>query len=205
MEQIELNIIHNPADTQRMELLCEQLDSQTGVDLSIRFWPAIEGNIAQAHKNIILWAKQTNQQKILIGENDLFFYKSDALKYYLDNEPEDYDLYLGGLYSHYDTLKVQGNIATVRMFSGLHLAITSERFYDNFLKADCSCEAIDIAISRYVDKCGAKIKVCYPYACAQAELPSGNIKGQVYRHRNYFTEESLYGYVKPQKSTQNGL
>ncbi|MBL4651382.1 MAG: hypothetical protein JKY53_00755 [Flavobacteriales bacterium] len=84
--------------------------------------------IAKSHKQIVKWARDQNLKSVLIAEDDLKFTAKGAFEYYIKNEPEDYDLYLGGII--YGTIKGDN---TVNDFSGMHLYKIKQNFYDTFL------------------------------------------------------------------------
>lgn len=87
----------------------------------------VQENINCAHKQIVEWAKEECLSKVLIMEDDISFTDTKAFDYYLQNEPSDYDIYLGGIY-----LGIIKN-GVVDAFTGMHCYIVHERFYDTFL------------------------------------------------------------------------
>lgn len=97
---MELNIIHLPSRLDRLQLLENQLDEQKVRDYKI--WPGILDNdnpkrgIAKAHKQIIRWAKDQGLDSIIIAEDDLKFTAPGAFAFFIENEPTNFDIYLGG-------------------------------------------------------------------------------------------------------------
>lgn len=89
------------------------------------------GNISRAFKQIVRDAKEKNLPFVIIGEQDLQFTAAGAWQYYLDNMPDDFDLYLGGIYSG----QLEGN-RIVNGYSGNTLITVHSRFYDFFLSAN---------------------------------------------------------------------
>lgn len=105
---------------------------------SVRFWPGNtdenvfrSGNINRAFKQIVRDAKKNNLRMVCIGEDDLQFTAQGAWKYYLDNMPEDFDLYLGGIYAG----QLEEN-RIINGYSGNTLITVHEKFYDFFLSAN---------------------------------------------------------------------
>ena len=105
---------------------------------AVRFWPGNYdetvfrcGNISRAFKQIIRYAKQMNLRMVTIAEDDMKFTSAGAWQYYLDNLPDDFDIYSGGIY-HGQLLENR----IVNGYSGNTLITVHERFYDFFLQAD---------------------------------------------------------------------
>lgn len=152
------NIIHNPQRSERLATLKEELFEQ-GITEYI-LWPAImmqppRTGISRAHKQIVAWAKLTNQEEVFILEDDVKFTSPNSYEHFLDLQPEDFDLYLGGIY------RGQIKNGLTENFSALHCYIIHSRFYDTFLSADES-EDID-------NWCAGKGKfvVCNPMIAIQ--------------------------------------
>jgi hypothetical protein len=70
--------------------------------------------IANAHKKIVEYAKKNKLPCIMIGEDDIKFTTAGAFKFFIQNIPEDYHIYLSGI--TYGKLKADN---TVSDFSGL--------------------------------------------------------------------------------------
>jgi hypothetical protein len=128
MEQ--LHIITLPA----RKYLLEKEIARMGIDAV--YWPAIilpnvTTAISRSHKQIVRFAKENNLGDITIAEDDIIFTALSGWKYFLENKPQDFDLYIGGHYSgnHYPD-------NTVKDFTGLTLYTISSIFYETFLKAN---------------------------------------------------------------------
>ncbi len=97
-----LNIIHDSRFFDRYEPLMEELKRQQIGDYKI--WEAITDrktvveSINASHKMIVRWAKENDMEEVLIGEDDLMIPNENGFKYFMDNKPDDYDMYLGGSY-----------------------------------------------------------------------------------------------------------
>lgn len=170
---MELNIIHLEQRKDRFKLLENQLVEQNIV--KYRLWEGIvdknpKRGIAKAHKQIIEWANNQNLPSIIVAEDDIKFTARGAFEYFLQNEPQDYDIYLGGI--------IYGNINSdnsVNDFSGTHLYKINKRFYNTFLSLS---EEKDI--DRSLANKG-KFIVCNPIVAIQHNGFSDNRK----RHQNY--------------------
>ena len=186
-------VIEHPS---RIGMFREQAKTQDQVNFIMYSVPAIirpnpsEG-IAAAHCSIIEQAKREGLDRVTIAEDDCQFFSTLALKHFFDNEPEDYDVYLGGLYAGSEKITPENRI--VGFFCGLHLYTVHHRFYDRFLGSDHHLDSIDNALSRLAMYGGAKIVACYPFAAVQRELVSNNT-GQIFRHKAFFNSKNTLGY-----------
>ena len=153
----------------------------------------IRQNIASNHKIIIEQAKENGLPEVLIFEDDVYFPSKDGFKYFLDNKPDDFDLYLGGIYSGHDKINENNKSINGFYFSGLHCYICHSRFYNTFLSIDTSNEDLDSALGKLTRDGRAKIKVCYPFAAIQRELKSHNT-GAIFYHKLFFNEQNTYGF-----------
>lgn len=125
-----------------------------------QFWDGVEGgkvkaNIHAAHKQIIQHAKEQGWNKVVVAEDDLVWTAPGAWKYFLDNEPPNYDLYVS---SYYSGSHDENNIVTG--LRGLTLYICHSRYYDTFLGLSENIH-LDAAIAMS----GAKV-ICSPMFCA---------------------------------------
>lgn len=202
MDKKYIHVIEHP---ERLGMFKEQLKTQTGVDVIMCHVPAIlrkpssEG-IALAHCGIVRQAKAQEWDKVIIAEDDCQFFSPEALKHFFDNEPDDYDIYLGGLYAGSEKVTAENRL--VKFFCGLHLYMVHSRFYDKFLQSDHYLDSIDNALARYAINGKAVIKACYPFAAVQRELISNNT-GILYRHKAFFNAQNTLGFHKKQQYTKN--
>lgn len=176
MQETTLHIIHPKSRTDRYELLIKQLEEQGITDY--RLWDNPIGQsmkerrslVNSGHRKIVQYAKDNKLPKIIIAENDLTFTDKGAWKYYLDNEPKDYDLYLGMVYI--------GEVKENRLASeasGFTLYTIHERFYDRFLSTPPE-QHIDRAITFFWDK--YKFMLPPKFVCYQNATQSDNTMGR---------------------------
>jgi hypothetical protein len=123
-----------------------------------RIWPAVFDSpickgVSKAHKQIVRCLR--NLPEIIIAEDDIKFPAEDGFEYFLKRKPEDFDLYLGGIY--------RGEIKDGKTtdFSGLHLYIIKQKFYDTFLSINEE-KHLDTELKGKGD-----YHVCYPFAAIQ--------------------------------------
>lgn len=177
-----LNIINLRHREQRKATLIAHLDDM-GIDY--KFWDAVYNpetlaykSITKSHKMIVRDAKEKGLKSVLIGEDDLRFSCSRSFKYFIDNIPEKFHLYLGMIYS--------GTIQDSRItngFAGLQLYIIHESFFDIFLSSPES-KHLDMFLGENCYK--YEYYCCDPFVCYGESGYSDNFK------RNWvFKEEKL--------------
>jgi len=171
---MSLNIIHLKDRKDRLKLLDIQIIEQNIVNYTV--WEGVldkenlKRGIAKAHKQIIEWARNQNLPSILIAEDDVKFTARGAFEYFLQNEPKEYDLYLGGI--TYGNIKSDNSTTD---FAGTHFYKINQKFYDTFLSLP---EEKDI--DRSLANKG-KFIVCDPFIAIQQNGFSDNQK----REQNY--------------------
>ncbi len=163
---------------ERVLSVCEQSKVHK---FSVRFWEGIIAEkgcigVSKSFKKIILWAKESNLDYVIIGEDDLVFSAPGAWQYYLSSMPSDFDLYLGGVY--YAQIE-KGRI--VNGYSGNTLVTIHSRFYD-FILADNINDHLDRWLGNYA--CKYKYLVCEPFVVYQMDGYSDNHRRQT-RHSGY--------------------
>ncbi|MGL4596596.1 MAG: hypothetical protein ACRCYO_03655 [Bacteroidia bacterium] len=174
---MRLHIIHLSQRKDRAVLLENQLRGQGIADYKI--WDGIvdvenpKRGIAKAHKQIVAWARNQNLPAVLIAEDDVNFTASGAFDYFFQKEPQEYDLYLGGII--YGELNSDN---TVDDFAGLHLYKIKEHFYDTFLSLPEEKD-IDRALANK-----GKYSVCNPFVAIQQDGFSDNQKSVQYYERH---------------------
>lgn len=127
-----INIINLAHRVDRRNSAIEQMNSQGAAYM---FWNGIitkerRIGIGLAHKQVVRYAQESNLPMVAIAEDDIKFTHPRSLRYFLDNIPNDFDIYTSGFYTgHMDA------DYTVHKFTGLTLYIVHSRFYDKFLSA----------------------------------------------------------------------
>lgn len=157
-------------------------------DLADQVFPA--KNISRAFKKIVQYAKEERLPSVTIAEDDFVLTSPLSWQYYLENTPDDYDLYLGGLYNG----ELQGN-RICGGYSGHTLITVHERFYDEFLSAkneestgpDCH---LDVWLGQNYSK-EKKFIVCLPFVVKQLGGYSENKKAVM----NYSMYEEPWSYL----------
>lgn len=131
--------------------------------------------ISRSHKECVKIAKEKHSPYVIIIEDDIMFLHKEALLKFqkFHNElPENWDLFLGGMYDG-TPVPISENVARVKdKISGLHLYMVNRNFYDKFLQAD---EAANLDYWVSVEA-NANIYVAYPFLALQYEFYSDNSK-----------------------------
>ena len=189
-----IHVIHDMNHIERGTVFSREILRQEG-KYRFRFCspyydsPVCKG-ISRAHKQIV--HANYDLPEIVIMEDDIHFPAKDGLKYFFDSKPEDFDMYLGGVYSggiiKEKTISSSGETTgyITKNFSGLHLYIIRKRFYDTFLNID-ETHPLDRGMA------GKGIfKVCYPFAAIQHNGFSYNT-GKEEDYTLYLKGRKIYG------------
>ena len=141
----------------------------------------IQNGISRSHKKVVRWAKNTGKEMVCIAEDDCLFTSPNGWKYFIENLPSDFDLYLGGLSTGELTEE-----STVRDFSGLHLYVVHSRFYDTFLSVP-EHKDIDRALAGL-----GRFVVCSPMVAIQRNDYSDHQK----KYQDYSKYWEKYEFLK---------
>jgi len=191
----EYNIVHVinlPERTLRLEGFLKEADRQK---FGVKIWDGqiVPHNakmaINRSHKRIVQYAKDNGLSKICIAEDDCRFFgdQSGAWKYFVDNMPTDFDLYLGMVY----VAQVINNRIT-GTFSGLTIYFVNEQFYDFFLSLPD-----DVHLDRHLGLTSNihKYMVCDKFVAEQDGSKSDNSQ-MTCDYRPYLKGRKIFGDVK---------
>ncbi len=182
--KMRLNIIHLPRRNDRYEHLLGQLAIQDIKEF--QFWDGIEDSempqrgICFAHQRIIQDALDKQLETVLIAEDDLLFTAPGAFRYFIQNVPTSFDLYLGGISDG----KIQ-NDGSTSSFSGLMLYMVHRRFYETMLSFSGD-QHLDTALRER-----GKFYVCDPMVAMQQNGFSDNQKRHM-DHNIFFQGRNLF-------------
>lgn len=156
-----VNIINLPHRVDRRKSATEQMIEQGA---SYMFWDGIMTKerrigIALAHKQIIRDAQRRRLPMVLVAEDDIKFTHPNALKYFIQNIPRDFDIYLSSYYSGAANENYE-----LKKFNGMTMYICAARYYDTFLGAEDRYH-IDTALGLM----GGKFVVCPKFVCYQIQ------------------------------------
>jgi len=171
MELPTINIINLKKRTDRHESVIRQMNMEKA---PYKIWEGIETTpakigISRSHKKIIQWAKDNALSFVVIAEDDLQFTGTGAYRYFIENMPIDFDLYLGG---YYGGLPDEYNV--MKKFNGTTLFICHSRYYDTFLSVN-----ENINLDNALSMTEGKFVVCPKFVCKQAPGYSDNLKKEM--------------------------
>lgn len=184
-----LNIIHDSRYFERMVFLLEELNKHGITDYKI--WEAITDrktvveSINASHKMIVQWAKDNGMDEVLIGEDDLMFTHPEGFKYFMDNKPKEYDVYIGGSYLIDNRINYVKPHVKVPAWAGNQLVIINSRYYDTFLSLpdEAHIDSVQQSMGEYF--------LCFPMVALQRPCKSANHGGEVVNYNPVIPE----GYI----------
>lgn len=160
---------------------------------------AVFRGINLAHKSIVRLAKENGLKSVTIAEDDICFLGKGAWQYYLDNMPEDFDMYLGMVYE--GKIGEDNRLLTDPFtFSGLTLYTVHERFYEKFLSVK-QMDHIDKSLGALAGE--YKFYVCDKFVCKQLNGYSDQKKKDC-KYDHYLKGRKLFGQVE-YKDTVNKI
>lgn len=193
----KINVLSLPHRMDRKDHIRTEFKKQGIIDYEfhsgIIHEPSFIG-IQRAHKSIVRKAKEEGLSQIVIAEDDIIFSDKNAYRYYIENTPTDYDLYMGCIY--YGNIK-QNN--TVDDFSSLILYTIHERYYDTFLATDETGHLDRKQVERNNDTLIPKGKfvVCPLFCCYQIEGFSDNTERKEPINEKYLHNRNFYSDTQP--------
>src|SRR5450631_2491154 len=96
-----INVIYDNIHVEDKDRLIKEFNEQ---HCYYKFWDAIIINykpvesINSSHKMIVRWAKENKMKECIIAEQDLTFTSPNSWKYFKENKPKEFDLYLACTY-----------------------------------------------------------------------------------------------------------
>ena len=189
MQQPKVNIIFDSRQNEDYGRLLSEFITQEIVNY--KFWDAIIytdsviKSINASHKMIVRAAKDNKEIECVVAEQDLEFSSPNSLKYFLENKPQTFDVYIGGSYLIDDRNEYKAPLVKVNEWIGNHFYIISEKYYDKFLALPDD-HHIDI-----VQKGLGDFYLCYPMVALQRPGFSANNHADV-NYNLLLREEDIY-------------
>ncbi len=171
MEYPVINILNLEKRKDRKDAVIRQMEMEKA---PYKIWSAIETNpakigISQSHKMIVRWAKENNLPFVINAEDDLCWTGFNAYKYFLENMPKTFDLYLGGSHTYNSDERLR-----VKKFSGTTLMAIHAKYYDIFLSA-----SENVNLDNMLSILGGDFAVCPKVVCTQSSGYSDNVKKEM--------------------------
>lgn len=187
-EELIGNCIHLWHRIDREESIKQQAQFQ---GFYLRLWEGIEvrtnrkEGICKSHKKIVADAKENDYPFCLIMEDDTIWNCEGAWDYFLDNMPDEADIYFSMIYV--GTIDDKNRITSV--FSGMTCYIVYRQFYDFFLSIPDDCHidrhlGLTANIHKYI--------VCPKFPCYQNGSKSDNNQ-MTCDYSPYLVGRKIYG------------
>lgn len=183
-----LNIINLKKREDRLLSVCKQAKAQ---GITIKIWEGIEHKnpstgISLAFKVVVQDAKDKELEMVAIAEDDCVFTHPDSWKYFLENIPPYFDIYLASYYSGLETFDYR-----IERFRGMTLFIVARKFFDKFLALPEDRD-IDYALDNQ-----GEYFVCPKFCCIQLPGYSDKDKKEV-DYSNRIPHDRIFrGYPAP--------
>ncbi len=183
------NIIRNKDRQVIVDQLLNELQRQ-GIT-EYKLWDSItlphkprRTGISKAHKAIVEWALLEQLPEVCIWESDVWFPSPNGWRYFVENKPENYSLYLAGV--------TRGEINernVTKRYTGQFCYFVNESFYTTFLGVNEDCD-IDGAMSGL-----GNFVVCNPFAAFCYPGWSDNAQG-IMDYSHLLIGRDIYGFGK---------
>lgn len=185
-----IHVIYDNRHPSDYERLIGEFEKQNIIDYN--FWQAevyphsVLESITASFKKIVRWAKENNLDEVQIAEQDLFFTSPNSYKYFIENKPKEFDVYISGSYLTDNRNEYKSPLIKVREWVGNHLIIVHSKYYDIFL---------NIPDNNHVDTIQSGLGdfyVCFPYIGLQRPGRSANNNNELVNYNNILPKEYIY-------------
>lgn len=142
-------------------------------------------SINLSQKLIVQKAKDAGEKEVCIMEQDIMFPSERGWKYFLENKPKEFDVYIGGTYLIDNGYVWESPLVKVKEWIGNHCIIIAERYYDTFLS---------LPDDKHIDtenKGLGEFFVCYPFPALQRSGFSANNMCEV-NYNSMLQPENIY-------------
>jgi hypothetical protein len=187
---MDMNIIHDDRFFERFDLLKSELETQGITDYKI--FPAIIDrktvveSINASFKAIVLDAKERGLKEVMIAEDDLYFRNENGFKYFMDNKPDNFDVYIGGTYLIDNRIEYKAPIVKVDGWVGNQLIIINEKYYDTYLSVpnESHIDTVQQGLGDFY--------LCFPMPALQRPSKSANNNNELVNYNAILPKEFIY-------------
>lgn len=151
--------------------------------------PTVVESINLSFKTIVRYAKEKKLKEICICEEDLQLTGDGAWKYFIDNKPKRFDIYIGGNYLINNPDSYIAPHYKLEEYVGNQLIIVHERYYDRFLSVP------DKAHVDTIQKGLGDFYACWPMVALQRPGYSANAGTKVNYNANLKPEWVYNGAI----------
>lgn len=186
-----INVIYdNRHSADYTRLILEFRKQGIGVN-EYKFWEAevyphsVLESITASFKKIVRWGKENNLSEVTIAEQDLFFTSPNSYKYFIENKPNEFDVYVSGSYLLDNRYEYKAPLVKVTEYVGNQLIVVHSRYYDTFLSLpdDNHIDTIQSGLGDFY--------VCFPFIGLQRPGYSSNAQIEV-NYNNMIPKEYIY-------------
>lgn len=120
-------------------------------------------------------ALRTGEDMIMTFEDDVKFTSPNSRKRFEEvyqTLPEDWDVFLGGIYMWDKPLILNDSLAKCRDFSGLHMALWRNTAFKKMLKHEPENGIKPSDIDRFISRTDLNVYICYPMVAIQHQTDS---------------------------------
>lgn len=158
-------IIFDDRRNEKYDLFIHEMKRQGIQDYEI--FPAIVlvhsvvESISESFKAVIRSAKENNEECICICEDDVFFPNENGWKYFIENKPERYSVYIGGNYLIDNRLEYKEPLVKCNTWIGNQCIIVHNSYYDIWLNTDSKqhCDGVHSGLGDFY--------TCFPFPALQ--------------------------------------
>lgn len=187
-----INVIYDNRHSEDYERLIKEFNEQ---GCCYKFWEAevyahsVVESISASFKKIITWAKQNEMDEVIIAEQDLFFTSPNSWKYFLENKPKEFDVYIGGSYLIDNRNEYKAPLVKVNEWVGNHLIIVNKRYYDTWLNTNSKlhCDTAQSGLGEFY--------LCFPMIALQRAGLSANHQGNQIVNYNPLITNTFPEYI----------
>jgi len=127
---------------------------------------------------IIIMAKETNLEYVLILEDDLYIIDAEKIKMCLENVPDDWDMLSAGAYHYTPDIPYNEHWMKMKDFCSMHFVVIRNTIYDKVLGCD-KIGHIDRTIGKMAKNKEINMYLMHPMPCQQRPGFSDLRKGKV--------------------------
>lgn len=187
---MKIVIIYDNRRSEKEPLFKEQLERQ-GIK-KYEIFPAIVlthsviESISASFKEVIRQAKENNEEEICIFEDDIFMPNENAWKYFLENKPAKYSVYIGGNYLIDNRLNYTAPLVQCNEWVGNHCILVHNSYFDTWLETDEKLHCDNAQANKGI------FYSCFPFIALQR---AGNFSlnhKEIVNYNNIIPKEYIY-------------
>lgn len=135
--------------------------------------------LSKGFRNIFMEALRTGEDMILTFEDDVKFTSSQSRKRFEEvyqTLPDDWDIFLGGIYIWDKPQIINDSLAKCRDFSGLHMTLWRNTAFQKMLEHQPENGIKPADIDRFISRTDLNVYICYPMVAIQHQTDSNIAK-----------------------------